>query len=71
MRMCVVLMADNWARNHDPRYWSNPLVFEPERFDPDVAEHKRVKMQSMHWGNGAKRCIGASASRILPAYFIM
>jgi len=41
-----------------PEYWDNPEVFDPERFSPGRAEHKRHPFQFIPFGGGAHKCIG-------------
>ena len=42
----------------DPRWWTQPLRFDPERFSPERAEHKRHPAIFSPFGGGAHVCIG-------------
>jgi cytochrome P450 len=44
--------------HHDPRWWSAPLRFDPERFAPKRSEQRRHKHVWTPFGGGAHRCIG-------------
>ncbi|MGV9712924.1 cytochrome P450 [Gordonia sp. NPDC003424] len=45
--------------NHrDPKYWTNPDIFDPERFSPERAEDKGHRLAWMPFGGGVHKCIG-------------
>lgn len=45
--------------NHrDPEYWTNPDMFDPERFGPERAEDKGHRLAWMPFGGGVHKCIG-------------
>jgi cytochrome P450 len=58
------LIANTWKIQTDPRVWSNPLKFEPERFltsthkDVDVRSGKHFEL--IPFGSGRRACPGAS-----------
>jgi cytochrome P450 len=39
-------------------YWDNPTMFDPERFSPGRAEHKRHNYSWVPFSGGAHMCIG-------------
>ncbi|MDI1302919.1 MAG: cytochrome P450 [bacterium] len=41
-----------------PEYWSQPGKFDPERFSPARAEHKKHMFQWIPFGGGAHMCLG-------------
>ena len=44
--------------HHLPSLWSSPYRFDPERFSPSRAEHKRHRFAWVPFGGGAHLCIG-------------
>lgn len=52
----AVLMSP-FAIHRDPRFWSKPDVFEPDRFAPEQ-EEKRPRFSYMPFGGGPRICIG-------------
>ncbi|GAC56493.1 putative cytochrome P450 [Gordonia hirsuta DSM 44140 = NBRC 16056] len=46
------------ANHRDPRYFTDPDVFDPERFLPERAEDKGHRMAWMPFGGGVHKCIG-------------
>lgn len=44
--------------HHMPSLWKQPDVFDPERFSPDRAEHKKHMFQWIPFGGGAHMCLG-------------
>jgi cytochrome P450 len=39
-------------------YWTSPFKFDPERFSPERAEHKKHAFQFHPFGGGGHKCIG-------------
>ncbi len=44
--------------HHMPSLWKQPDVFDPERFSPERAEHKKHMFQWIPFGGGAHMCLG-------------
>jgi cytochrome P450 len=44
--------------HHMPSIWTNPHDFDPERFSPGRAEHRRHAYAYLPFGGGAHLCIG-------------
>lgn len=44
--------------HHMPSIWTNPHDFDPERFSPERAEHRRHAYAYLPFGGGAHLCIG-------------
>jgi cytochrome P450 len=54
----TVLMSQ-FVMHRDPRYFPDPLRFDPERFTPE-AKSKRAKFTYFPFGAGIRQCIGES-----------
>ncbi|HVQ39262.1 MAG TPA: cytochrome P450 [Pyrinomonadaceae bacterium] len=52
----LVLMSQ-YVMHHDPRYFPDPLRFEPERWSPEARE-TRPQFSYFPFGGGPRRCIG-------------
>ncbi len=50
--------------HHHPDYWTDPFKFDPERFSPSRAEHKRDMFQFLPFGGGAHKCLGINFAEI-------
>ena len=44
--------------HHMPALWTRPQQFDPERFSPERAEHRRHAYAYLPFGGGAHLCIG-------------
>lgn len=51
------LIVSQLVVHHDPRWWPEPLRFDPERFTEE-AKAGRPKMSYFPYGGGARFCIG-------------
>ncbi len=58
----VMLMTSTLGR--DPKWWTEPLRFDPDRFLPERAEEKRHKAIYLPFGAGAHACIGAQLASV-------
>eukprot|EP00479_Gromia_sphaerica_P013665 TRINITY_DN7735_c0_g1_i1.p1 TRINITY_DN7735_c0_g1~~TRINITY_DN7735_c0_g1_i1.p1 ORF type:complete len:70 (+),score=14.64 TRINITY_DN7735_c0_g1_i1:151-360(+) len=48
-----------WAMQHDPRFWTDPYKFEPERFFSSEEGSKNVKEGRVRpFGIGPRACVG-------------
>lgn len=52
-----VILASPWVMHHDPRYFPDPLRFDPERFSPEN-EAKIVRYAYFPFGAGPRVCSG-------------
>jgi cytochrome P450 len=54
----TIVSVWQWAINHDPKYWTDPLNFRPERFLGDVryASDRFDAMQP--FSTGPRNCLG-------------
>jgi cytochrome P450 len=53
----TIVMMSPWVIQRDPRFWSDPLRFDPERWAPD-AEAARHRFAYFPFGAGPRKCIG-------------
>ncbi|XP_056161718.1 premnaspirodiene oxygenase-like [Syzygium oleosum] len=56
MNSRVIINA--YAIGRDPRYWTNPEKFEPERFVESSADYKGMHYQFLPFGSGRRICPG-------------
>jgi cytochrome P450 len=55
---CTVVTTIPSFSHYMEEYWTDPTTFDPDRFSPERAEHKRHSMAFMAFGGGAHTCIG-------------
>jgi cytochrome P450 len=49
---------------HHPDWWTNPRLFDPDRFAPERAEDKRHPALFLPFGAGAHGCVGMQLAGI-------
>jgi cytochrome P450 len=55
----TTLLMSQFVTHRDPRFFPNPLRFDPERFTPE-AKSRRAKFTYFPFGAGVRQCIGES-----------
>jgi cytochrome P450 len=55
----TTLLTSQFIMHRDPRYFPDPLRFNPERFSPE-AKARRTKFTYFPFGAGPRQCIGES-----------
>jgi cytochrome P450 len=53
----ALLSVSPYAAQHDPRYWNNPMAFDPDRFSPERSAG-RPRYAYFPFGGGPRQCIG-------------
>ncbi|AYM43584.1 cytochrome P450 [Mycobacteroides chelonae] len=53
-----VILAITWSHHTNPKIWTNPRRFDPDRFSPERAEDKDHRAKWMPFGGGVHKCIG-------------
>ncbi|KAL2472417.1 Cytochrome [Abeliophyllum distichum] len=54
----IQVFINNWAMQRDPKYWSNPENFEPERFEKSSIDFVGGDFQFLPFGPGRRVCPG-------------
>lgn len=54
----TIVSVPQLTNHRDPVYYTNPDMFDPERFGPERAEDKAHRMAWMPFGGGVHKCIG-------------
>jgi cytochrome P450 len=54
-----VVLLGQWVTHRDPRWWPDPLRYQPERFSPE-ARAARPRWAYFPFGGGSRQCIGES-----------
>ncbi|KAK9049075.1 hypothetical protein SSX86_031958 [Deinandra increscens subsp. villosa] len=52
------IMVNAWAIARDPRYWENPIKFDPERFLGNELDYKGQHFEFIPFGSGRRMCPG-------------
>lgn len=60
------ILVNAWSIARDPRYWENPLMFDPERFLGGKFDYKGQNFAFLPFGSGKRMCPGISlANRVV------
>ncbi|KAL2236916.1 UNVERIFIED_CONTAM: Premnaspirodiene oxygenase [Sesamum indicum] len=65
----VKVLVNSWGMQRDPKYWTNPESFEPERFENNSMDFVGGDFEYLPFGSGRRMCPGitfALASIELP-----
>nr|UWY61436.1 cytochrome p450 11294 [Calotropis gigantea] len=53
-------MVNVWAMGRDPKYWNDPLEFQPQRFDENNMDFLGQNYEYLPFGSGRRVCPGVS-----------
>jgi cytochrome P450 len=59
----TTLLISPWALHRDPRFWSEPEAFAPERWSNGAAQ-QMARYAYVPFGAGQRVCIGASFAQL-------
>ncbi|MEO9327796.1 cytochrome P450 [Gordonia aurantiaca] len=54
----TIVTVSQMASHRDPEFYTNPDMFDPERFSPERAEDRSHRFAWMPFGGGVHKCIG-------------
>lgn len=57
------MVLSPYVVHHDPKYWSDPETFRPERFAPGRIK-KRIKYSYLPFGGGKRFCLGGQMAQL-------
>lgn len=61
----TVIFVNQWSSNHDPEKWTQPEVFDPQRFlDKNGSLNKDMTSSVLIFSVGKRRCIGEDLSKM-------
>jgi len=66
----TVLHLPMMVNQRDPRWWTDPGTFDPDRFAPPRQEHRRHPMCFHPFGSGAHKCIGMFFAELMVKAFL-
>ncbi|KAI3703421.1 hypothetical protein L1987_73479 [Smallanthus sonchifolius] len=66
---CIVYM-NIWAIHRDPKNWTNPLEFKPERFLSDNWDYNGNNLKFLPFGAGRRICPGIPLGEKMLAYIL-
>jgi cytochrome P450 len=57
IRAGTVVLVSPWLMHRDPRWWPDPLCFDPDRWTPE-REAEQPRFAYFPFGGGPRKCIG-------------
>ena len=57
VRAGTIVLVSPWLMHRDPRWWPDPLRFDPERWTPE-REAEQPRFAYFPFGGGPRKCIG-------------
>ncbi|KAL7597368.1 hypothetical protein Lser_V15G29244 [Lactuca serriola] len=66
---CTVFL-NVWAIHRDPRYWENPLKFNPERFLTNKCDFNGSNLNFFPFGSGRRSCPGIPLAEKMQMYIL-
>ncbi|XP_023744326.3 geraniol 8-hydroxylase [Lactuca sativa] len=65
-----MVIINVWAIHRDPRYWENPLEFNPERFLTNKYDSKGSNLNFFPFGSGRRLCPGVPLAEKMQMYIL-
>nr|XP_043612896.1 cytochrome P450 76C1-like [Erigeron canadensis] len=59
-----------WSIHRDPRYWNNPLEFNPERFLINKFDYKGKDLKFFPFGSGRRTCAGIPVAEKMQTFIL-
>nr|XP_043613810.1 labd-13Z-ene-9,15,16-triol synthase, chloroplastic-like [Erigeron canadensis] len=59
-----------WSIHRDPRYWNNPLEFNPERFLTNKFDYKGKDLKFFPFGSGRRICAGIPVAEKMQVFIL-
>jgi len=57
------IVMSTYVLHHNPKYWSEPETFRPERFEPGAIKN-HVKYSYLPFGGGKRVCVGGQMAQL-------
>ncbi|KAI3812992.1 hypothetical protein L1987_17705 [Smallanthus sonchifolius] len=64
------ILVNAWAMARDPRYWENPLMFNPERFLGNELDYKGQHFKFIPFGSGRRMCPGIPLAHRVVSFMV-
>ncbi|KAM0069822.1 putative cytochrome P450 [Helianthus debilis subsp. tardiflorus] len=65
-----IVYINAWAIQHDPKNWTNPLEFKPERFLNGKWDYSGTNMKFLPFGSGRRICPGVPLGEKMLMYIL-
>ena len=66
---CTVFL-NVWSMHRDPKYWDNPLEFNPERFLTNKCDFKGSNLNFIPFGSGRRLCPGVALAEKMQMFIL-
>nr|XP_043614076.1 labd-13Z-ene-9,15,16-triol synthase, chloroplastic-like [Erigeron canadensis] len=66
---CTIFL-NVWSIHRDPRYWNNPLEFNPDRFLKNKFDYKGKDLKFFPFGSGRRICAGIPVAEKMQTFIL-